>query len=119
MVGAMRLATVGVTDMQEALGLFRDIMRLKMERRGPVPPALLKAWRLPASTKAHMVEMSCKGYPVGRLRLVEYAPPPTQKVRFDHGSANPDSGTDVGPKALDFYVADPILPSVRKIEVAG
>ena len=119
MVGAMRLATVGVTDMQQALGLFRDIMRLKVERRGPVPRALLKAWRVPGTVNAHMAELSCKGYPMGRLRLVEFDPTPTQKVRLDHGSANPDSGTDVGIKALDFYVADPILPSVRKIEAAG
>jgi catechol 2,3-dioxygenase-like lactoylglutathione lyase family enzyme len=119
MVGAMRLATVGVSDMQQALSLFRDIMRLKIERRGPVPPALLKAWRLPAGTSAHMAELSCKGYPVGRLRLVEYDPTPNQRVRLDFGSVNPDSAMDVGPKALDFYVADPILPSVRKIEAAG
>ncbi len=119
MVGAMRLATVGVTDMQQALGLFRDIMRLKVERRGPVPRALLKAWRVPGTVNAHMCELSCKGYPMGRLRLVEFDPTPTHKVRNDHGSANPDSGTDVGIKALDFYVADPILPSVRKIEAAG
>src|SRR6185436_14366218 len=67
----------------------------------------------------HMAELSCKGYPVGRLRLVEYEPTPKQKVRLDFGAANPDSPTDVGAKALDFYVADPILPSVRKIEAAG
>ncbi len=119
MVGAMRLATVGVSDLKAALGLFRDIMRLKVEHSGAVPPDLLQAWGLAANAKAQMVELSCKGYPVGRLRLVEYTPAPTQTVRFDHGAANPDAGTDVGVKALDFYVADPILPSVRKIEAAG
>ena len=119
MVSAMRLATVGVTNMKQALSLFRAIMQLKVERAGPAPQSLLNAWRVAPGTKAHMAVLSCKGYPMGQLRLVEFTPTPTQKVRLDFGAINADSGTDVGPKAIDFYVADPILPSVRKIEKAG
>lgn len=119
MVSAMRLATVGVSNMKQALSLFRDIMKLKVERSGPVPRSLLNAWKLPAKTTATMAILSCKGYPMGQLRLVEYTPTPTQKVRLDFGAVNADAGTDVGIKAVDFYVADPILPMVRKIEAAG
>jgi catechol 2,3-dioxygenase-like lactoylglutathione lyase family enzyme len=119
MVSAMRLATVGVSNLKQALGLFRDIMQLKVERTGPVPRSLLAAWKVAPGVKAHMAVLSCKGYPIGQLRLVEFTPTPTQKVRLDFGAINADSGTDVGPKAIDFYVADPIMPSVRKIEQAG
>ncbi len=119
MVTPMRLATAGVSNMEQALGLFRDIMKLKLERRGHVPASLLKSWKLPGRTKARYAELSCKGYAIGRLRLVEFTPTPKQKVRIDFGPSAVDTATDVGPKALDFYVADPILSSVRKIEAAG
>jgi catechol 2,3-dioxygenase-like lactoylglutathione lyase family enzyme len=119
MVSAMRLATVGVSNMKQALSLFRDIMKLKVERTGPVPQSLLSAWKVAPGVKASMVVLSCKGYAMGQLRLVEFTPTPTQKVRLDFGAINADSGTDVGPKAIDFYVADPILPSVKKIQAAG
>lgn len=119
MVTPMRMATAGVSDLNKALKLFRDVMELKLERRGNVSAALLKAWKLPATTKARFAELSCRGYPIGWLRLVEYTPTPKQKVRIDHGPGAPDTATDVGPKALDFYVADPIMDSVRKIEAAG
>jgi catechol 2,3-dioxygenase-like lactoylglutathione lyase family enzyme len=116
-VGAMRLATVGVTDLDAALGLFRDAMGLEVESQGALSTALLTAWGLPADTEARYAELSCKGYAIGRLRLVEYQPSATQKVRLDHGGE--DSGTDVGMKALDFYVADPITDSVARIEALG
>ncbi|MDX2224234.1 MAG: VOC family protein [Rhodospirillaceae bacterium] len=115
----MRLATVGVSSLDAALKLFRGIMKLKVERAGPLSRGLAKAWKLKPGTRARMAVLSCKGYPIGKLRLVEYHPVPKQKVRIDFGPRAPDSATDVGPKAIDFYVADPIGPSVRKIEAAG
>ncbi len=117
MVSAMRLATLGVSNLKQALALFQGVMALKVERSGAVPQSVLKAWNVAPGTKAQMAELSCKGYPIGRLRLVQFTPQPTQRVRVDHGGA--DTGTDVGPKAIDFYVADPILDAVRKIEKAG
>ena len=119
MVTPMRLATAGVSDLDAALKLFKGVMKLKLDRRGKVPAGLLKAWKLPAKTKARFAELSCRGYKIGRLRLVEYSPTPKQKVRIDHGPGAKDTATDVGPKALDFYVADPIMDSVSKIEAAG
>jgi len=119
MVSAMRLATVGVSDMEKALSLFRDVMELRVERESEVPASLLKAWGVAEGIAARQVELSCKGFPIGRLRLVEYTPTPTQKVRLDCFDNEGDTGTDVGVKALDFYVADPISVSVAKIQAAG
>ncbi|MBL8628589.1 MAG: VOC family protein [Rhodospirillaceae bacterium] len=121
MVSAMRLATLGVSSMKQALGLFRDVMELKVESEGPVPQSLLDAWHVPAGTKAIQAILSCKGYPIGRLRLVQYTPTPAQKVRIDHSAhhTEADTGTDVGIKAIDFYVRDPILDAVGKIEKHG
>jgi catechol 2,3-dioxygenase-like lactoylglutathione lyase family enzyme len=118
-VGAMRLATVGVSDLDKALALFRDGMELEVEAEGWLSDSLLKAWGLPADTRARYAELSGKGYPIGRLRLVQYEPAATQLVRLDHGGSGGDVGTDVGPKALDFYVADPITDSVQRIESLG
>lgn len=118
-VSAMRLATVGVSDLDKALALFRDGMALKVEAQGSLSESLLAAWGLPANTQARYAELSCKGYPIGRLRLVQYTPEATQRVRLDHGGSGGDVGTDVGPKALDFYVADPITDSVQRIESLG
>jgi catechol 2,3-dioxygenase-like lactoylglutathione lyase family enzyme len=117
--GAMRMATVGVTDLDRALTLFRNIMELKVEREGHLSGSLLAAWGLPAGISGRFIELSCKGYPLGWLRLVQYQPHASEKVRLDFGEENADSGTDVGPKAIDFYVADPIAPYVEQIEHAG
>ncbi len=121
MVSAMRLATLGVSSMKQALGLFRDVMELKVESEGPVPQSLLDAWHVPAGTKAIQAELSCKGYGIGRLRLVQYTPTPSQRVRIDHSAhgKEADKGTDVGIKAIDFYVDDPITDAVAKIEKHG
>ena len=117
--GAMRMATVGVSDLDDALLLFRDVMELKVERQGQLPGSLLSAWGLGQGVSGRFAELSCKGYPVGWLRLVQYTPGATEKVRLDFGADDADTSTDVGPKALDFYVADPIAPYVEKIEKAG
>lgn len=117
--GAMRMATVGVTDLDKALILFHSIMELKVEREGHLSGSLLSAWGLPAGISGRFVELSCKGYPLGWLRLVQYQPHASEKVRLDFDEADADSGTDVGAKAIDFYVSDPIAPYVEKIEHAG
>ncbi len=64
-----------------------------------------------------MVELSCAGYPVGRLRLLATTPPRTIRVRDDHGG--PDTATDVGVKAIDFYVRPPIAHWIETLEGAG
>lgn len=116
-VSAIRRCTLGVSDMERSLQLFRDLMRLTVESEGVMTVAELAFYSLPAATVARYVELSCRGYPVGRLRLIQYSPAATGYVRSDH--AGGDTATDVGPKAIDFYVADPIAPRVAEIEQAG
>lgn len=118
-VTAYRSVVVGVSSLERSLRLFRDVMQLRVEREGPVPRALLDAWGVPPHVTAREAELSCKGYPFGRLRLVEYTPEPAQRVRLDFGPGATDSPLDVGPKAIDFYVADPIGPWLERVVRAG
>tara|TARA_R110000787_G_scaffold8094_1_gene27042 strand:- start:1154 stop:2128 length:975 start_codon:yes stop_codon:yes gene_type:complete len=118
-VSASEYITVGVSDMERSLGLFRDLMQLEVERDYRASPSLKAAWNLSAETEAHVVELSCKGYPMGRLRLVAYSPTPKEKVRIHSGPGPHDGAADVGCKAIDFYVADPIQPIYEAIKAAG
>ena len=114
--GAMKYALAGVSDMDEAIHLFRDIMELQVERDGMASESLKAAWKLAPGTDVRLVDLSCKGYPIGITRLAQYTPTPTQKVRMDFGDNAEDTAQDVGPKALDYYVEDPIMPYVDKIK---
>lgn len=115
----MTSVTVGVSDMEESLGLFRDVMGLKVESDAQAPRALLDAWGLPENATARLVELTCRGYPAGHLRLAQYSPAPTEAVRLDHGPGAVDSSTDIGPKAIDFYVPEPMSAAVEAITGAG
>lgn len=118
-VYGMTSVTVGVSDIDESLKLFRDAMKLAVESDGPAPRALLSAWGLPQGVSARLVELSCRGYPAGYLRLVQYSPAATEAVRLDHGAGATDSSTDIGPKAIDFYVPPPMSAAVEAITGAG
>ena len=118
-VYGMTSVTVGVSDMDESLGLFRDVMGLQVDSDGEAPRELLDAWGLPEQVTARLVELSCRNYPAGHLRLAQYAPAPTGSVRLDHGADAPDSSTDIGPKAIDFYVPPPMSAAVEAITGAG
>jgi len=118
-VSATTHIMIGVSDMDASLSLFRDLMALQVERDHEVSPSLKAAWKLPPDADARMVELSCKGYPAGRLRLVSYSPVPSQKVRIHSGPAPHDGAADIGCKAIDFYVADPIRPIYDAIREAG
>ncbi len=118
-VSATRCITVGVSNLEYALKLFAGVMALRIDWRGELDTSLLLAWHLPAGTRARAAELSCNGYPYGRLRLVEFSPVNTTRVRDDFGANAPDSPLDIGPKAIDFYVADPIEPLVERVVKAG
>ena len=118
-VYGMTSVTVGVSDMDESLGLFRDVMGLEVESDGQAPRALLDAWGLPRNVTARLVELTCRGYPAGHLRLAQYSPAVTEAVRLDHGPGAVDSSTDIGPKAIDFYVPAPMSAAVEAITGAG
>lgn len=118
-VSASEYITVGVSDMERSLGLFRDLMQLEVERDYMASPSLKAAWCLAANTEARIVELSCKGYAMGRLRLVAYTPTAKDKVRIHSGTQPHDGAADIGCKAIDFYVADPIRPIYDAIRAAG
>lgn len=117
MVGAMEYVTVGVSDMEESVRLFRDVMMLDVEAEYAPSTELLDLWGPAGVEAASVIELSCSGYPVGRLRLLATAPPRTVRVRDDHGG--PDTATDVGVKAIDFYVRPPIRHWIDTLERAG
>lgn len=118
-VYGMTSVTVGVSDMDESLGLFHDVMGLQVESDGQAPRALLDAWGLPEHVTARLVGLSCRGYPAGHLRLAQYSPSATESVRLDHGAGAVDSSTDIGPKAIDFYAPPPMSAAVEAITEAG
>ena len=117
MIGAMRLVTIGVSDLESSLRLFRDVMAFDIEREYEASSELLIAWRLPAGTACRIAELSCAGYPEGRVRLAEFDPQASTRVRDDHQGS--DSATDVGVKAIDFYVRPPMERWVALLEQAG
>jgi catechol 2,3-dioxygenase-like lactoylglutathione lyase family enzyme len=103
----MRSVTVGVSDLAAALRLFHDVMGLKIESRGELTRERRAAWGLSSTRSAQLVELSCQGYPIGRLRLLALEPRATEVVRRDPGVGGTDSPLDIGPKAIDFYVRSP------------
>ncbi len=117
-VSAMTFATVGVRDLAAALRLFHGTMRLRLDARYRASRALLDAWGVAPEVEAEVAELSCNGYAVGRLRLVQYSPEPVVCVRLDD-SGGPDMATDVGPKALDFYVRPPIQATLDALAPLG
>ena len=70
-VSAYHSVTVGVSDLDAALRLFRDTMQLRVEHEGELSRDWLDAWRLPAAVRARAALLSCRSSPRGMLRLVE------------------------------------------------
>jgi len=115
----MQSITVGVSDLPAALRLFHEVMGLELEQRGPVSTARAQLWQLPGGTTGELAELSCRGYPIGRLRLVALSPVPREVVRLDTQIGGPDSPLDIGPKAIDFYVRSPVEDAWRELVAAG
>lgn len=119
MVSAIESVTVGVSSLPGALRLFCDVMSLRLDAEFDAHPSLLAAWGVDPGSRARIAELSCSGYPAGRLRLVEYTPTPTRRVRVHHGTAVHDSALDIGPKAIDFYIPAPARVAFERITAAG
>lgn len=115
----MQSITVGVSSLPAALRLFHEVMGLAIESRGRVSNAQAAFWGLPADAQAQFVELSCCGYPIGRLRLIACDPPPREAVRLDTQIGGSDSPLDIGPKAIDFYVRSPAIVAWRELVAAG
>ncbi|MFT3966234.1 MAG: VOC family protein [Sphingobium sp.] len=103
-VGAVQAVTMGVSDLDFNLRLYRDAMKMVEESRHALSDSLRRAWQLPEGVTGELVELSCAGYPMGRVRLAHFEGLEQVLVR----SHTKDSALDVGPKAIDFYVRDPI-----------
>ncbi len=110
--------SVGVSDLSGAKHLFAGAMQLRIEAEGVISPSLAKAWGLEGEAPPRFVELSGAGYRYGRLRLIE-RPSDALCVRQDFGPGAPDGPLDIGPKAIDFYVADPIGPKIATVEALG
>ncbi|MEZ5513138.1 MAG: hypothetical protein R3F58_04620 [Steroidobacteraceae bacterium] len=119
MISAMRSCTIGVSDLAASLRLFHEVMGLQIETRGPLSDARRAAWQLPADCSGEIVELSCAGYPIGRIRLLALTPKPTEYVRLDPAVGGSDSPLDIGVKAVDFYVAAPIERPLAELTAAG
>lgn len=115
----MRAITVGVSDLNAALRLFHDVMGLRLESRTPLSPARRRFLGLADHVSGECVELSCRGYPIGRLRLLALTPTPKNAVRRDTQLGGPDSPLAIGPKAIDFYVAPPIEQTLNEMTAAG
>jgi len=118
-ISGIESVLVGVADIDAALELYRDRLGLKVEFDGSASLERLAFWGLDGSKSARLVELSCNGYAAGRLCLVAFDPPATTMVRVHVGDGPHDSATDIGPKAIDFYVEPPIDAPYRDIVDAG
>lgn len=116
---ALQFVTLGVPSLAQAQALFVDTMGYELESEYVVGQTLAQAWLLPPDLRAQVAEIACNGYPTGRIRLLEANMPQARIIRQDHGEAAPDSPLDVGPKAIDFYVRDPIANALNTLRNAG
>lgn len=116
-VGPLRIVTIGVTSIEAALRLFRDVVGLRIEAEWQASRPLLDLWGLDPHVSARVTHLSYQGYPSGHLRLVEHDPPATMRVRDDLDG--PDSALDVGPKAIDFYANHDLEEAIAEMTAAG
>jgi catechol 2,3-dioxygenase-like lactoylglutathione lyase family enzyme len=121
MISAMRSIVVGVSNMDEALQLFETTMGLQRESDEDLSPALAQFWGIygDGTRQTRRVELSCQGYPIGRLELLELTPAATEVVRLDTQLGGPDAPLDIGPKAIDFYVRSPARIAWDQMVEAG
>lgn len=106
-VKGMQSITIGVSDLAAAIRLFHEVMGLRVESRARLTERRARFWGLPAAAAGEIIELSCGGYPIGRLRLLALSPTPRDTVRLDTQIGGADSPLDIGPKAVDFYVRSP------------
>lgn len=118
MISGIECVTLGVRDLDAALALFRDVFGWRVESDTRASVSLLSVWGLRPYEDVRLVELSCDGYAFGRVRLAQF-PVPAAVTRRDHGPDATDRPTDVGPKALDLYVAPPIEVALEVLAAAG
>jgi catechol 2,3-dioxygenase-like lactoylglutathione lyase family enzyme len=119
MISGIESVTLGVRDLAGALRLYRDVCGLRVESDTRASVSLLSVWGLAPYADVRLVELSCEGYAFGRIRLAEVRDSAARVTRQDFGPDPTDAPTDVGPKALDLYVAPPLEDAIRVLAGAG
>jgi catechol 2,3-dioxygenase-like lactoylglutathione lyase family enzyme len=119
MISGIECVTLGVADLNAALTLFQGVCGLTVESDTRASVSLLSVWGLRPYDDVRLVELSCDGYAFGRIRLAAFPQGSERTTRRDFGAAATDLPTDVGPKALDFYVAPPLADALKILEGAG
>ncbi len=119
MISGIECVTLGIRDLEAALKLFKDVCGFTIESDTRASVSLLSVWGLPPYEDVRLVELSCDGYAFGRIRLAVFPERLGDVTRRDHGDGARDRPTDVGPKALDLYVAAPLDAAIRVLGAAG
>ena len=119
MISGIECVTLGVADLDGALNLYRDVCGFRVESDTRAPVSLLSVWGLAPYANVRLVELSCDGYAFGRLRLAGFSGGQAPITRRDYGPDATDRTTDVGPKALDLYVAPPLERTIEILAAAG
>jgi catechol 2,3-dioxygenase-like lactoylglutathione lyase family enzyme len=119
MISGIECVTLGVRDLAAALRLYKDRFGFRVESDTRASVSLLSVWGLRPYEDVRLVELSCDGYPFGRIRLAAVPFGDARTTRDDHGPGAADRATDAGPKALDLYVAPPLADAIRGVEAAG
>jgi len=119
MISGIEAVTLGVRDLASALHLWRDVCGFRVESDTRASVSLLSLWGLAPYADLRLVELSCDGYAFGRVRLAEVTDPDARTTRCDYGTGAADEPTDVGPKALDLYVAPPLPAAIEVLAAAG
>lgn len=119
MISGIECVTLGVRDLESALRLFKDVCGFTVASDTRASVSLLSVWGLPPYEDVRLVELSCDGYDFGRIRLAAFPERLLRATRHDHGTGATDLPTDVGPKALDLYVAAPLDRAVEVLVAAG
>jgi len=118
-VGAARSVSVGVADLDAASALFQTTMGYALEARGSISAQRAAFWGLGRGLRGRWAELSCAGYPVGRVRLLHLTPTPQTFVRHDFGDDAFDSPIAIGPKALDVYAQSSLEAGIAAFRSQG
>ena len=119
MISGIECVTLGVPDLAPAVHLFKDVCGFRVESDTRASVSLLSVWGLPPYADVRLIELSCDGYAFGRIRLAGFPASAARVTRRDHGVGATDHPTDVGPKALDLYVAAPLEAAIAVLATAG
>ena len=101
MFSEIKIATIGVADLDRSIAFYADALGLEEISRTTVDfDALAEAWRIPAGIAGRYAVLGIPGLDSGMLRLVEWS------TLGDPVWATPARFQDLGPHALTFRVAE-------------